>query len=67
MERFGASGNSTEKVGMVSHCPRPNALCHSPFTLSPVTAHTEMPVNWVRGVAFVTAALSCKQKEKMFL
>lgn len=58
-----ASGNRTQEMGVVLPCPGPAVLCHLPFTLSPVTAHTQVPVNWVRGVAFMTAALSCKHRE----
>lgn len=47
--------------------PSPKALCHSPFALPPVTANTQMSVNWVRGVTFVTAALPCNQKETSFV
>lgn len=67
VERFWASGNRTEEAGMVLPWTRPNVLCHSPFTLSPVTAHTQVSVNRVRGIAFMTAALSCQQKEKTIL
>lgn len=45
----------------------PDALCYSPFTLSPVTAHTQVSVSRVRGIAFVAAAVSCKPKEERVL
>lgn len=64
VQQYWAFGNRTEEEAMVLHCLCPNVLCHSPFTLSPVTAHTQVSVNWVWGIAFMTAALSCKQKEK---
>lgn len=45
--------------------PSPKVPCHSPFALPPVTANTQMSVNWVRGVTFVTAALPCNQKKQV--
>lgn len=47
--------------------PSPEVPCHSPFALPPVTANTQMSVNWVRGVTFVTTALPCNQKETSFV
>lgn len=60
---FGACSNRAEEWGWPSAVPA-HVLCYSPFTLSPVTAHTQVSVNRVGGIAFMTAALSCKQKEK---
>lgn len=53
---------------MIGHADRsPEVLCHSPFALSPVTSNTQMSMNWVRGVTFMTTALPCKQKETSFV
>lgn len=45
----------------------PDAFCYSPFTLPPVTANAQMSVSRVRGIAFMTATLSCKSKEERIL